>query len=583
MKSTLNLFFTLSIIAILSACSGKSGKEDFSYSLIPVQSDEKWGYIDKDGKYVVNPQFKEAFLFSDGLALVKTSDEKYGYITEDGKILINAVYKGATCFSEELAFVTKENGFINCIDTKGDLKFELKDAEQAMGFSEGLAPVRIKEKWGFIDKEGKIVINPQFEDVGSFSEGLAPISQKKDKDSKDMIWGYIDKEGKILINPQFATASIFKNGRAIVGDGKKSGYIDNKGLYIINPQFDEARLFSDDGLAAIKQGDNWGYINQEGKIVINPQFENCQSFKGGLAPVSSGKENWGYIDKEGKYVVNPQFKQAAKFYFDYAPVLSGDKYGFIDKQGKFTINPQFSALTNYSDYNKLETWPLKYSYIESDYLDASLVFKPIFDEKNELFFANVGPNTTLSNLIDAPKNKDRLKADGKYYVTKSGDFEMSTEVSLKTLKYAFRDPIYNVVTNYFYGYATGDEKKYNYNVLVSGIEYELDLNIFTRANNKANTLADGLKSYLMQNFGAKEGNIENEPFSELEEKAKQTADSIASALSVTESTSDKSEKKSENNISKVYTLSSKKYNFVIRTDGYNTLMFKVVFNNTTNS
>ena len=41
-------------------------------------------------------------------------------------------------------------------------------------FSEGLAAVKMG-RWGFVDKTGKVVINPQFDDAGSFSDGLAVI------------------------------------------------------------------------------------------------------------------------------------------------------------------------------------------------------------------------------------------------------------------------------------------------------------------------------------------------------------------------------------------------------------------------
>jgi len=36
---------------------------------------DKCGYIDKDGKYIINPQFDGARNFSDGLAIVETGDK----------------------------------------------------------------------------------------------------------------------------------------------------------------------------------------------------------------------------------------------------------------------------------------------------------------------------------------------------------------------------------------------------------------------------------------------------------------------------------------------------------------------------
>ncbi|MEO0020342.1 MAG: WG repeat-containing protein [candidate division WOR-3 bacterium] len=73
----------------------------------------------------------------------------------------------------------------------------------------GLFPVKVKDKWGYIDKTGNLVINPQFDDAWSFSEGLAVV-QIGDK------LGYIDKTGNLVISPQFAFASAFSEGLAAV-------------------------------------------------------------------------------------------------------------------------------------------------------------------------------------------------------------------------------------------------------------------------------------------------------------------------------------------------------------------------------
>jgi hypothetical protein len=42
--------------------------------------------------------------------------------------------------------------------------------DKALGFHGGLAPVRILEKWGYIDSSGKVVIPPSFSKTIGFSE-----------------------------------------------------------------------------------------------------------------------------------------------------------------------------------------------------------------------------------------------------------------------------------------------------------------------------------------------------------------------------------------------------------------------------
>jgi len=95
-------------------------------------------------------------------------------------------------------------------------------------FSEGLAPVRLNLKWGYIDKTGKIVIQPQFVDAEDFSEGFAVIGRLSS--------GYINKEGKTVIDRKFYLAYPFKNGLASVMVGYYRGYIDTTGKFIWGPK-----------------------------------------------------------------------------------------------------------------------------------------------------------------------------------------------------------------------------------------------------------------------------------------------------------------------------------------------------------
>ncbi|MGH7823627.1 MAG: WG repeat-containing protein [Candidatus Binatia bacterium] len=96
-----------------------------------------------------------------------------------------------------------------------------------------LAEVKLGNKWGYIDKTGKYVIDLQFDYAGAFREGLAVVLV----DGKE---GYIDRAGRFVIKPQFDYKTLgFSEGFAVVRIGKKYGYIDNWGKYVINPQFDE--------------------------------------------------------------------------------------------------------------------------------------------------------------------------------------------------------------------------------------------------------------------------------------------------------------------------------------------------------
>jgi hypothetical protein len=330
-------------VYFLSSC-GDGRKGVSQVKLIPVKSGDDFQYIDIEGKIVINPQFSEATIFRNGLALVRTSADKpkWGYINEDGKYSITANYKSATVFNDGMAWVVLENAPPTAINDKGEIKVTLQDAETVKIFKEGLSAFSIIDsngvKWGFIDKAGKVKINPQFSNTGNFSNGKCAVENIDGK------WGYIDKDGKMLINYQFENAKEFVDGKAIVFSNYKAGLIDEKGKYQINPQFSD--MIDDGSNYLIKQDQKWGWCDKEGKNLINPQFGEAFPFMGNeLAAVQSGK-SWGYIDINGKIIINPQFDMALPYKGKLALVVSGKKAGFIDEEGKYIINPQFDNISN---------------------------------------------------------------------------------------------------------------------------------------------------------------------------------------------------------------------------------------------
>jgi hypothetical protein len=414
MKRTLQLVTAIAVSSILSSCGG-GGDSISKVKLIPVKSGKEFQYIDKEGKIVINPQFKNATVFRDGLALVETSGDepKFGFITEDGKYAINAQYKEATVFSDGLAWVVTENAAPAAIDKKGEIKFTLQDAEEVRLFKNGLAAFSMvneegEEKWGFVNKEGKVVINPQFSSVSNFSDGKCGVRNSEGK------WGFIDKEGKISINYQFDDAGDFKNGKCIVTSANKDGVIDKEGKYIINPQFSDMQIDGD--MFLVNQDGKWGWCDKDGKLVINPQFGVAYPFNGNkTTSVQSGK-SYGYIDKEGKIVINPQFDVALPFNGKLALVVSASKIGFIDKEGKYVINPQFDDVSrDLVEY--FLTGGSEYSSVNTDYFNIGAITSVINLDNPEGFTFN----STFEDVMKKYElNENKFSKYGTEYEVLSG-------------------------------------------------------------------------------------------------------------------------------------------------------------------
>lgn len=336
---------SLIVLIIILFCSATVTCYQFKNEyLFAFEENGFYGYADSTGKIVIAPRFISAWDFSEDLARVGFCGEKgysIGYIDNTGKLVIETGLKDAEDYSEGLAAVQSRDGKWGFIDKLGKWiiaprfdNFEVKDYK----FAEGLAAVKLGEKWGYIDKNGNFVVPPRFDDADDFSEGLAVVEIGGKS-------GYIDQTGKFIIEPRFDLAVSFHEGLGRVNVGYvqtdndddpkfregKWHYIDKTGKRVISTRFDFAYDFSE-GLAIIDFGDKRGFIDHSGKVVIKIIYEDAKDFSEGLAAVQVG-EKWGYINKSGQIMIKPQFDEAFPFKGGIAAVNSGVSY--IDKTGNY--------------------------------------------------------------------------------------------------------------------------------------------------------------------------------------------------------------------------------------------------------
>lgn len=423
MKNSIFIIISALWLGSFTSCNITTSKKT---GLFPVMVGKEYEYIDRNGKIIINPQFAEASCFRDGIALVKSSGDKgqWGYIDEKGKYLVQPQYQKATSFSENLAWGVLPDGAPMAIDKNGVMKFTLQDAEHVNNFSEGLAAFCINSdsvlKWGFVNSNGTIVINPQFSSVGKFSSGMCSVRDENNK------WGYIDLKGKITINCQFDYATDFIDEIAVVSSDKKCGLIGKDGKYTINPQFDV--IVIDGKKLMVKLNEKWGWCDLQGKILINPQFNDAWPFLGNkFAPIQSG-DKWGYIDGEGKISINPQFDEAYPFDGDIALFKNGQQFGFINTEGKYAINPQFDKVSG--DYFQGIFNEQKYASVKSEYFDINKIMGAL---KTKVGRDDIGGISFDSKVSELLVKFNKTQSDVKKYTKELilSDVIISKDASLK--------------------------------------------------------------------------------------------------------------------------------------------------------
>ena len=169
--------------------------------------------------------------------------------------------------------------------------------DQADCFSGNRARVILEDKHGFLDQYGKVAIDLIWDDsYGSFYEGLCAVK-------KHLLWGYINKEGRVVIEPRYEFAEQFKlikNGvfLARVKENGKYGYIDNDDNYIFEPCFDDAKSFWGGGFAPVMKNGLWGFVDIHGDLAVEFQFEQVGNVYFNYRFYTVQKNNhWGIMDE----------------------------------------------------------------------------------------------------------------------------------------------------------------------------------------------------------------------------------------------------------------------------------------------
>ncbi len=177
------LFFVLQI-ASAQTCSSSE------YWIRKCISEDSCGYIDKSGVWRIKPG-------------------RYNLLYTDSFCKVAIVYSKR---ANDLVGINKKEKILYHVHV-----FDNRPDEM----SEGLYRIRIRKKYGFADNDG-IAICPNFGFVFPFSEGLAAFVMgchfvKSDEHNAVVggTWGYMDRNGKIVMPPKYEWAGSFANEKAM--------------------------------------------------------------------------------------------------------------------------------------------------------------------------------------------------------------------------------------------------------------------------------------------------------------------------------------------------------------------------------
>jgi len=243
----------------------------FSEGLAAVKREGRWGYIDRNGSEVIPIRYRTAQSFRNGVAIVDTGlpDHPIGLIDTSGSWATPPLFRSLSAADgpDGLLLGQKEpaggSGFYDrsgnlvlgpyflafpfsqgrarvktgvrsgsddwVIDSSGTLLPKKPVALDGTRFSEGLIAIRQDRKLGYMNLDGNIAVEPQYDQGGAFAEGLAAVQSEGH-------WKFIDKTGAVVAEfpGGIAFAEPLSDGLSLVSadrdqPGREFGYVDRNG------------------------------------------------------------------------------------------------------------------------------------------------------------------------------------------------------------------------------------------------------------------------------------------------------------------------------------------------------------------
>ncbi|MBO7364355.1 MAG: WG repeat-containing protein, partial [Lachnospiraceae bacterium] len=349
-----------------------------------------YGYADTDLNEVTPCVYQYIEGFEDGYAVVSVLQEdgasKEGVISLKGETVIPAVYHEIQrCRDGLVRAVRYEDsaytyGLLDA--SSGAAVIPVSYEGIGDGFYDGLVwfgkQEGYEERYGYLDRENRVVIPAQYTRISAFSEGLAAVAVRGEG---GQVYGYIDTEGEVQIPFQYSHAESFRDGMAVVtvaGDGgeERYGVIDRKGHWVLEPSFYritreedyyeliEKRYDPDlDGYIFVK-----GAAATDGRILIPCGYQyivwNGQHFILELRVYNEERDRYSYrygvAAADGRILIPCIYDRIA--YSDYrelfrdGPVAIGMAtgqlypfsyvYGFADASGELLTPLQYYGLTD---------------------------------------------------------------------------------------------------------------------------------------------------------------------------------------------------------------------------------------------
>jgi WG containing repeat len=226
---------------------------------------KKWALIDKSGKAITPFKYVAFWDYSEGVYQVEDDRADYrnfGFLDLKGKEIIPPIYSEASNFSEGVVWVKKmdkklDSAEYQLLDRNGReiLKGSYTSTEE---FISGISKVAKDDKYGGIDKSGKIIIPFIYNQLENLGNNL--LHAKLDGN-----YFFLTSTGvNLRLSKNYSFNTSFIAGLAEVSLEKKIGFLNTNGVEIIPAKYDmvwSRYAFRKEGFIGVELNGKKGFVD----------------------------------------------------------------------------------------------------------------------------------------------------------------------------------------------------------------------------------------------------------------------------------------------------------------------------------
>ncbi len=199
------------------------------------ETDEKgrylYGYLNKRGKEVLPAAYESASDFIDGKAIVKMDCGPYALINLTGKVLKTYQYPFVGYYGGGLlAFQKNSGGKFGYLNEAGSIVIETKFTG-VQAFMDSCAIVNVEDEYGLIDRTGKYIFKPAYNDILHLGEARIAIGKAIDTEKPIIgsMYGVADTSGRHYTGFIFGGISKYVNEKSSAYNEHDTFFIDKNG------------------------------------------------------------------------------------------------------------------------------------------------------------------------------------------------------------------------------------------------------------------------------------------------------------------------------------------------------------------